>query len=360
MSPATAHASLTIEHTRTGRAVHLQSDGTLYVAHNYTIYTSGDDGKTWSRLTAMPRTTIRRAAEVSRLACRLLRQEVRAFLQLSDGTYVAANREGVYYCRPGDGEMTPSRIDDHGPSIRPPMCMTAGPGNRVIWGEYWGNRDRRPVRLYVSEDCGRSFDVAHVFEAGSIKHVHNLLYDRKLNLYWVLVGDHGDEPGIGRLSADLKNCEWLVKGKQEYRAVCAFDFGDSLIYGTDTEMAPNAVIRLNKESGRIERLAETAGSCIYACRFGGLYALTTTVEPSPVNAARHAALWLSRDGERWLEAFRAPKDHWNARYFQFGSLVLPAGTGPREVILLSGQALQGLDEKTIVARLTDDAMERAG
>ena len=301
----------------------------------------------------MPVSSVRWFGKLCRLASRLLRFEVRALVALSDGTYVASNREWVFRAQPGEPVMRPSIVEEQGPAVTPPMTLTVGPDDRVLWGEYnsKSNHDQ-PVRLYVSDDRGRSYQVAHVFEPGSVRHVHNLYYDPGLEQYWVLAGDHDDEPGIGRLSADLRDFEWVGKGKQIYRAVCVFDFGDRLVYGTDTEMEPNAIVSLDKKTGRVERILETKGSCIYACRFGGLYALTTTVEPSKVNPSRNATLWLSRDGERWKNAFEATKDRWG-RFFQFGSLVLPSGASPREAISFSGQAVKRIDGKLVVARLTE-------
>lgn len=343
-----------------GRAIHVQADGTLYLGRNLDIYRSTDDGQSWQRVMRLPCSLARRAAQSSRLACRLLRHEVKALASLPDGGYVASNRQGVFYAEGvqvrGESEgppvmMCPGRLPASCRKMFPPMTLTVGPGDRVIWGEYNSkNNHGLPIRIFVSEDHGRSYEVAHVFEAGSILHIHNLVYDRDLSHYWVLAGDHENEPGIGRLSADLKDFEWLVKGEQEFRAVEVFDFGDHLIYGMDSDRAANAVIRFDKASGRTERLQELDGSCIYACRFGGLYVLSTTVEPSRVNHSRAAGLWVSRDGDRWERVLCAEKDFWHPVYFQFGSLVLPRGASEEETILFSGQALKGLDGRAYVAQ----------
>jgi hypothetical protein len=128
-----------------------------------------------------------------------------------------------------------------------------------------------------------------------------------------------------------------------------FDLGDRLLYATDSERAQNELISFDKASGQAEVLREFEGSCIYACRFGGLYAITTTVEPSAVNASRESTLWLSRGGEEWRCALRARKDGWHPIYFQFGSIVLPRGESRHERLCFSGQALQGLDNQLSVA-----------
>jgi len=348
---------------RPARALLAQADGTLYLGRNLDIYRSTDGGQSWQRVMRLPCSLARRVAQSSRLACRLLRHEVRALASLPDGGYVASNRRGVFYAEATPTRftsehppmvMSPSRLGASCGEVFPPMTMTVGPGDRVIWGEYNSKTNHRlPIRIFISEDRGRSYEVARVFEAGSILHIHNLVYDSGLSHYWVLAGDHEHEPGIGRLSADLKDFDWLVKGDQQYRAVEVFDFGDHLIYGMDSERAPNAVMRLDKATGRVERLQEIDGSCIYACRFGGLYVLSTTVEPSRVNHSTTAGLWVSRDGDRWQRVLRVEKDFWHPVYFQYGSLVLPRGASEQETIFFSGQALKGFDGRACVAQLDE-------
>jgi len=343
---------LEILHRCPGRVQRVEADGTLYLSRNYTIYRSRDGGKTWTGVASLPLSTFRRTVEHSRLACRLLRHEVRALARLTDGTLAAASREGVFYGREGEGELKASTVAATGARPRPPMRLTVGPGDVVLWGEYTSARPARSIRLYASRDGARSFRVIHTFEDGSVLHVHNLIWDPHLGHYWVLVGDHDDEPGIGCLSADLERFEWFVKGEQRFRAVSVFDFGDHLLYATDTEREQNALVRLDKLTGRTERLREFDGSCIYACRFGEIYALTTTVEPG-VNASPWAELWLSRDAKSWTRAFRARKDRWHPDYFQFGSLVLPTGETPDDTVFFSGQAVRGLDGEAVVARVRE-------
>ncbi len=338
------HRELQIVPAGLGRALLLQPDGTVYIGRGYDIYRgrTGDDG--WEFVTAMPRRLSRRLAGLSRLASRLARLEVRAMGVLSDGSFVATNREWVYHAKPGEPLMRRSQVEEAGQKLYPPLTMTVGPGDRVLWGEY-DSRDIRDkaVRVYVSDDKGRSYTIARVFEGGTILHVHNLVFDAALKKYWLLAGDHDHEPGIGLLSEDLASFDWVAKGKQEYRAVEVFDFGDRLIYGMDSERAPNAVISFEKATGRVERGTELDGSCIYACRCGGLYALTTTVEPSAVNRSREAGLWVSRDCDQWRRVYYAEKDRWGHQYFQYGSLVLPRGASNRKDIVVSGQAVRGMD-----------------
>lgn len=341
---------LELLHRAPGRAILIERAGTVYVGRGYEIHRSCDGGASWEKVAAIPRPAWRRLAEPSRLASRLLRQEIRALARLSDGTLVAACKLGVFH-GPGDaGLLVQSAIAADGTLLQYPMRLGLGPGDIVVWGEYVAPRRLRPVRIFASRDGGRSFDVVHTFPPGEIVHVHNVVWDATEGHWWVLSGDRGHEPGIGRLSADFTRFEWLVKGEQRFRAVSVFDFGDRLIYATDTELEPNGVIALDKRTGATERICELEGSSLYACRFGEFFAVSTTVERSLVNRSPWATLWLSRDGERWRCAWRARKDRWHPEYFQYGSLILPAGESDGNCIWLSGQAIEGLDGCTVVAR----------
>lgn len=338
-----------------GRALLLEADGTVFLGRGYEVHASRDGGASWTRVASLPCPAWRRLAEPSRLASRLLRQEVRALLRLADGTLVAACRLGVFHGPGTGGRLAPSTIDGEGVPVQFPMRLGRGPGDVVAFGEYVAPRRLRPVRIFASRDGGRRFGVVHTFAPGEIVHVHNVVWDESGGHWWVLSGDHGEEPGIGRLSADFARFEWLVKGEQRYRAVSLFDFGDRLVYATDTEREPNALVSLDKRTGASRRIRELEGSSLHACRFGGLYAVTTSVEPSAVNRSPWATLWLSRDGERWECAWRARKDRWHPNYFQYGTLLVPAGASDCERIWLSGQAVQGLDGRTIAARVREGA-----
>ena len=333
--------------TMEGRILHVDPSGQLYAGRASDVLVSSDDGATWSELIRLPNSRLRSMAEPWRLARRLLRYEARALAKLSGSRYVISNREGVFFGAATDDEARRSKIHPSGLVPRLPMRLCPGPDDTVLFGEYFGNVERREVLVYVSDDAGEHFEVAHVFPCGEVRHVHNVIWDEAEGHYWVMAGDYGEEPGIGRLSRDLRNFEWAVRGRQNCRVVACIDLGDYFLYGTDTEVATNYIVRFEKATGKIEPLLEIEGSCLHACRFGSVFAFSTTVEPSPVNASQHAALWLSRDGDSWTRVYQAEKDPWSPRYFQYGSLVLPSGVSEREVVVFSGQAVAGIDGKVM-------------
>lgn len=339
------------------RALAVEPDGTLYLSRHLEILRSRDDGHSWVRCCEIPASLWQHGLQTSRLACRLGRHEIRALAVLPDGTLVAATRRGLFRAGPGDSTMRAVEIERVAPAPWMPMTLAVDGLGRVLWGEYNSrNRHGAPIRVFVSDDGGRSFAVAWTFPPGAIRHVHSLQADRTEPGYWVFTGDRNEESGIGWLTGDLRRLEWRARGAQVFRAVSAFDLGDALLYGTDSGSEPNAVIRLEKSSGRWARLAELDSCCIYACRSAGCYVLSTSVTAAPLHRGGTAGLWISRDGAHWKRLFGGVKDRWSPRYFQYGSFVLPRGSSERAALLCSGQALSGLDGRAY--RVTGGGVDR--
>ncbi len=343
-----------------GRAIYVQPNGTLYRSYHLTMYRSNDNGQSWKKIVSIPRPFKRKIVEPIRLLCRLLRHEVRAFFPLRDGRHIAATRSGIFYSCMGDKIMYPAKIENNGYPMQYPRTLSCDKNGRILWGEYWGNSERREVRIYVSDDYGQSFHIVHTFKPGETRHVHNILYDETIKKYWVFTGDHNSDPGIGLLDYDFSSFEWVRKGKQMYRAVWAFDLIDHLVYATDTEKEINGIYILDKNNGKTEHITEINGSCIYATRCGDYYVISTSAEPvsrdlngkNPVESS----IWLSTDGYDWRNIYTGVKDlstsKWSYTYFQFGSLVLPRGESRNNTLMFSGQALKKVDGKVFTVDLS--------
>jgi hypothetical protein len=209
-----------------------------------------------------------------------------------------------------------------------PLHVTAAPSGRIYWGEYFDNRERAEVHIYVSTDRGSTWQVAYTFPAGSIRHVHNIVYDRWGDCLWILTGDEGAECKVLRAASDLSSVEVVLAGNQQARAVAAIPMENGLYLSTDTPFEKNHVYRLNRE-GNVERVGDLASSSIFGCkvsvRAGEAMFFSTMVEPSAVNTGREVQLAGSGDGTNWQVLARWKKDNLPMRYFQYGNVFLPDG-----------------------------------
>jgi hypothetical protein len=339
MPQAAQQLTVTVGAPVPGRALYVDGSGALYAARRYRVFRSADRGKGWSLDSYIPDEGWKAMAGRSRLAARLLRRQIVAFAVLADGTRVAVGREGIYRVGPGDDRFELTFRIERGSR---PLHLTVDDQERILFGEY-GELGGEEVRVYISTDAARTFQVGFAFPRGDVRHVHNIVADG--DRYWVLCGDYGAHAGIATLSHNLKDLEWLRRGDQSARAAGVLVSADALTYGTDSDRERNFIVRLEKQSGRLTRLVETLGSSLHATSFGPLQLISTCVEINPHCPSRLAGLYGSLDGERWERLRTYRKDAWHPILFQFGTLALPVSRCAEPRGAFSGQALRGFDDR---------------
>jgi hypothetical protein len=332
-----------------GRALYIGRRGWLYISQLYDIFRSEDDGITWQLDCTIPRLGIKPILARFPLAARLLRYNVTVLRIMDDGARIAVARGGIYRAEPNQVQMTQT-FQIHRGSRPMNVCID---GRRVIFGEYGDSYKNLEVHIYVSEDGGRTFEVGYTFPRGGIRHVHNVLFDPILDHYWVFVGDYGVQPGIGAMSKDLKTIEWVRRGDQKSRVMGAILLQDEIIYGTDSDIERNYIIRMEKRSGRIREVHEIQGSSLFATKFGPVFAISTCVEPNPSCPSNECSIYLSRDGDAWQKALSHRKDRHNPLYFQYGTLALPYSYQQKPLGMFSGQAVVGAHDRVSLVTFDD-------
>lgn len=300
----------------------------LYACRGYEIVRLRAGTSDWESVAHFQPAWWRNLTSRTALGYRLVRDGFHALIVHDDGTMVGAV-PGAIVTRPaGNTEFHVSHSILRGTR---PLHITATPSGRIYWGEYFDNRDRKEVHVYVSEDRGSTWRVAYTFPAGSIRHVHNIVYDRWGDCLWILTGDEGAECRILRASCDFAAVESVISGNQQARAVAAIATQDSLYLSTDTPYEKNYVYRLNR-SGNLERVGDLNNSSIYGCRVGDALFFSTMVEPSAINASREVHIAGARKGSVWGPLCRWKKDRFSMRYFQYGNAILPDGENATQLL----------------------------
>jgi hypothetical protein len=324
-----------------GRVLWLDSSGTLYVARQFDIFRTENQGKTWQKLWMIPVSGWKPQCAKIRLAARLLRQEIRTFCLLSDGTGIAVTKSGIFRGEPTSQRMEfvmslPNGI---------PLNIISDTQDRILFGDYGFNGIKR---IYVSTDKGRTFHEIYQFKENEIRHVHGIQFDSYDDGFWVFVGDFHEQPGIARLSGDLKNFDWVARGSQMVRTVKAIIEPNCLYYGTDTEFEQNYIVRFDKQSGKHELIQPIAGASLSASRFGKLRVISTSVDGS-VFCKKYSAIYgCIKQDSSWEELVRYSKDMLPLKYFQYGNCILPNSISELSWGAYSGNALKGIDNQTII------------
>jgi hypothetical protein len=285
----------------------------------------GDKSHEWNVVARFRPSWLRNLTSRSALGYRLMRDGFHALAILGgpteDQTMVGAVPGAIVTRAPDSDTFHVTHQIQRGTR---PLHVTAVPSGKIYWGEYFDNRERKEVQIYVSSDQGQTWQIAYTFPAGSIRHVHNIIYDRWGECLWLLTGDEGAECKVLRADCDLRSVEVALAGNQQARAVAAIPTQMGLFIATDTPFEKNHVYRLDRK-GNVEPMADLASSSIYGCQVRNAIFFSTMVEPSRVNTSREVNIVGSKGGTNWQVLARWIKDNLPMRYFQYGNAFLPEG-----------------------------------
>jgi hypothetical protein len=328
------------------------SHDVLYASRGYTLLSArvGTHAAIeWSHVGQFRPAAWRTITSSSRLASRLFRDGFHALVALSSGHLVGAVPHAIVTLAPGDKEFRVSHKLLRGTR---PLHLAVTPGDDIFWGEYFDNPQRNEVHIYGSTDRGAHWDVAYTFPNGTIRHVHNIVYDEWGKCFWVLTGDHGSECRILRASCDFKNVDVVLSGYQQVRSAALVPTRDALYFSSDTPLETNHVYRLDRRGidrrGNLVRLAALNRSSIYGCRVGNAVFFSTMVEPSPINSDRDVCLYGSPDGLDWHRFGQRKKDLWPMGLFQYGNAFLPDGKNATNLLAVTTIAVEGADLETSI------------
>lgn len=288
----------------------------------------------------------RKLSVLNRVSARLFRDGFHALALLPSGTIVAAVPGAIATLRANETEFRRTFSITRGSR---PLHITAVPGGRVFWGEYFDNATRDEVHIYGSSDGGMSWDVAYTFPKRAIRHVHNIVHDVWQDCLWVLTGDYGDECRILRASCDFSSVDFVLQGKQQARAVAAVPTEDGLYFASDTPLEQNFIYLLDR-GGTLSRLAPVSSSSIYGCRVGSHIFFSTMVEPSAINRDPMVRIYgaQANDPQRWDMLLSWRKDRWPMKFFQYGNAFLPDGVNRTQYLAVTTVAVESDDMVTSI------------
>ncbi len=283
----------------------------------------------------------------SRLSSRFFRDGFHALAVPASGHLIAAVPGAIISLAPGETEFRVSHLLRRGTR---PLHITATPAGRLFWGEYFDNPRRAEVHIYVSEDRGFTWEVGYTFAEGSIRHIHNIVYDEFDDCLWILAGDEGAECRVLQASCDLKSVDVMLSGNQQARAAALVPTRDAVYLASDTPSEPNHIYRFGR-NGSIAKVAQISSSSISACRVGNSLFFSTMVEPSSVNRERAVKVYRSPDGVLWEDFLQWKKDSWGMRLFQYGNALFPDGNNTTDLLAVSTAAVEGADLVTSLWRI---------
>lgn len=214
-----------------------------------------------------------------------------------------------------------------GRGLRPTGFVQMRSGS-VLFGEYFRNSENGLVRLYASDDDGRTWPVRHTLAPGVARHVHALQQDPYEGGLWLCTGDSNEHSFVAVSHDEGRTFERVGGGSQAWR-VCKLLFTPTHVcWGSDTNLPERrGFFRWERACGRMEQTALFDGPVLSATILaGGTWVVGTDREgrtglqwcypegciPGVTEPDEHPSLWVSVDGLswkrlklwRWLEAAR--------------------------------------------------------
>ena len=146
----------------------------------------------------------------------------------------------------------------------------------IIMGEYGYNPEKNPMRIFIYDKNSHEIKTLYTFPKGYINHIHNIVEDKITGRIWILTGDFGDSAAIYYTDDFFSTVKCSIRGDQSCRACLGISKNNILYYVTDSPLVVNNICKL--EDGKIKKLYEVNGSCIYGVNLDNKMIFSTTVE----------------------------------------------------------------------------------
>lgn len=321
-----------------GYSIEWAESGNYYLSRREVLYHSTDLKPPFREIGRVDAPGWKAAASRFRVAQRLFRFFFYNVIPLPNGDVFVTFDKSVGVFRQGryfhvDGLVRPCRVLRSG-------CAVDADGS-VFFGEYLANDERGEMRIYRFNEGGTSLETVHVFQSGSVKHVHGLYFDKYSGSIFCLTGDYPHECQMLRTSDGFKTTETIGSGDETWRAVSMLFTQDHYYYGTDAEYRDNEIFRVDRGTLGRTSLGEVSGTVFYSKQIGEDMFFGTTAENAPSQKENVAAIWHVGPDGRVEKLIDFAKDRWPAGLFLFGTIHFPASNDTEECLYFNTVAASG-------------------
>ena len=329
-----------------GIHVHYVSSEVAIASRGYELLIKEHDAECWRHLTRVPVPLIRRLLFSSGQLRTLLRRGIRCLLPISSDRMIVFCDRTIFYFETGwNAPRAVGRIRrGNGPLFQ--GCCTDSAGT-CYYGEYSGTRERIETHVWYWRPGWAEWRIFYSFPAGSIRHVHSVLYDVFSDRIWVTTGDHDDESRIGYFLSSPNGPTFhnVASGQQAFRAVSLLFTRDHVHWGSDAQDRVNTICRLARVSGTIEILAEVDGPVFYSATDAAGRMFVSTGAERMRGLESRVGVWMTEDSRHWNNVGYWAKHGYptvlGRDVFGHGTLSFPAGSQFCELLYVAGHSVQG-------------------
>ncbi len=313
-------------------------DGTkLYSSRGYSVlcYDTANPNNTWDLVGRYSPNLIQRISEKSIAVSRIRRAGFHSLILLEDNSLLGIIDKALV--KLDSNTNTFKTVFNITRGTRP-LSVSKNPQGHLYWGEYFNNPNRESVHIYSSYDSGENWSIAYTFPKSQIRHIHNIIWDKYLEQFWIFTGDDHDECLIMKADPNMQTLDIVFAGTQQIRCVAAIPRPEGLYFATDTPFEINNICLID-HANNLHTISELSSSSLSACHVGNLLFFSSAVEPSNVNKTKHTSLEFSEDGRNWNNVVKWEKSRLPSKLFQFANISLPSGNNSSSFLAATGIAV---------------------
>lgn len=305
------------------------------------LFGSDDGGVNWRRYAQIPASPLHTLAVLFAPYQRLIRGGVN--LLFNGGRAGAETIASMQWIAMSDGSLL--LIQENGQSVRPIWQLRKGRrtlhrgatlyNQQIFIADYWSNPKREPVHLYRVHLPSGNTDILFRFEAGIVRHIHNVEIDPFSQRLWSSTGDEDQECIIFHVDPESGKHEFVGQGGQQWRAVSFVFRKEAVYWGTDNPSGENYVWRYDRRRKRIDQIGHVRGPVYYSKGVDNFVIFGTAVEFGHGQQDRFGRLYALKivdsgalvpvDALSLTEVYKQPKDRWHPKFFGYGLFELNLG-----------------------------------
>lgn len=326
-------------------AFHWIDRDVIWASDKGALLSSADGGSTWQKVAPLPRGIASRLLCKMSAAHRLFRLGIRSYIQLDAQSCLIFLEGSIFVISYGTLRYLGKVRYGNGPL---PVGSCKDERGRCFYGEYWANRERAEVRIYVWQQSWENWRVFYRFPRGSIRHVHGVHWDPYEECIWVTTGDRPGESLIGKFSevGGAAELSLIASGRYGARAL-SLVFAPDFVYwgsdaGRDSREPTNAMYRWNRRTKMIEEGTLIPGPIYYMTKDSrGRFFAVSAVEGSCSERDRNVRLWMSVDGRCWEAVYYARKDCY-PMLFGYGVFGFPKTAAPTDHLYATAHSVKNM------------------
>lgn len=234
-----------------------------------------------------------------------LRPEAVELLPMPKGEACVMSAGRMWY-RPPNGKdfqetlILPYYGIRHGQGVRNDGLVRLTDGT-ILLGESFLNKNRtNSVKIYSSENNGRTWQTAHEFQPGQIRHIHAIQQDPYTGKVWICTGDLDSESIIAWSSDGAKTFNSIGQESQIWRAFQLVFTKDALYWGTDTgsSKVSRGIYRWDRTTEKLTQIVDVSNEMFYATRLAnGTIVMSTTCTGAKSEKDNKTRLKIVTDGK---------------------------------------------------------------